>query len=457
MNVQMPPDIAAQIQGAQAGAASTPASSPRSSYNHYLRIGYIGVAVMVFGLFGWSSFAKIKGAVIAPGFIGVEGKPALIQHLDGGVVGEIFVRDGDSVNEGDPLIQLDPTEIDASREIVEVQLNETRARAERLRSERDRLSRITFPEDLLLSAQNNTRVRDAVGGQRNLFDARRAALEGQVGQLMQRQNQAESQISGLRALIRSNGAQVAKLEEERTAKQTLVDKGYLGKPAVLMLEREQLRLEGDIQSRQSEIDRLQGQLVETQGQIAQLQRDRQAEVLTELRQSEAEVSAFREQLTAASAQAGRVLIAAPVTGTVHNLLITTTGGVVQPAAELMQIIPSGAALVILTQVQPADIDQVYFGQPATIRLSAFNARTTPELNGSVYRIAPDRLVDPMTGFPYYEVQVELPPEELLKLPANLTLIPGMPAEAYMQTESRTVLDYLMKPATDAMRRAGREE
>ena len=455
MNVQLPPDLAAQTQVPQGAAPAASQSAP--AYKHYLRVGYIGVAALVLGLFGWSTFAKIKGAVIAPGFIGVEGKPALIQHLDGGVVGEIFVRDGDSVNAGDPLIQLDPTEIDASREIVEVQLNETRARAERLRAERDGLSSISFPADLLASAQTSPRVRDAVVGQRNLFDARRAAMQGQVGQLEQRQHQAESQISGLRAIIRSNVNQVAKLDEERIAKQTLFERGYLGKPAVLALEREQLRLEGDIQSRRSEIDRLQGQMVETQGQIAQLQRDQQAEVLTELRQSEAEVSAFREQLTAASAQAGRVLITAPVTGTVHNLMITTTGGVVQPAAELMQIIPSDAALVILTQVQPADIDQIYVGQPATIRLSAFNARTTPELNGSVYRIAPDRLVDPMTGFPYYEVQVELPNEELLQLPTNLTLMPGMPAEAYMQTESRTVLDYLMKPATDAMRRAGREE
>jgi HlyD family secretion protein len=452
VNVQLPPDLAAQMQG-----PAPSATSPTPAYKHYLRVGYIGVAALVFGLFGWSAFAKIKGAVIAPGFIGVEGKPALIQHLDGGVVGEIFVRDGDSVDAGDPLIQLDPTEIDASREIVEVQLNETRARAERLRAERDGLSAIPFPDDLLASAQNSPRVRDAVMGQRNLFEARRAALQGQVGQLVQRQNQSESQISGLRSLIRSNIEQVGKLDEERIAKQTLFERGYLGRPAILALEREQLRLEGDTQSRRAEIDRLQGQMVETQGQIAQLQRDQQAEVLTELRQSEAEVSAFREQLKAASAQAGRVLITAPVTGTVHNLMITTTGGVVQPAAELMQIIPSNAALVILTQVQPADIDQIYVGQPATIRLSAFNARTTPELNGSVYRIAPDRLVDPMTGFPYYEVQVELPTSELLQLPTNLTLMPGMPAEAYMQTESRTVLNYLMKPATDAMRRAGREE
>lgn len=453
MNAPLPPEFAAQLSG------TPPSDSPPSDggYQRYLRIGYIGVALLVFGLFGWSAVAKIKGAVIAPGFVAVEGKPALIQHLDGGVVGEIFVRDGDKVEVGDPLIQLDPTEIDASREIVQVQLNETRARVERLKAERDGLAQIDFPDDLLASAASNPRVRSAVEGQRNLFAARRAAMLGQVGLLQQRLGQSESQITGLRALIDSNKSQVGKLTEERTAKQTLVDKGFLGKPAVLALEREQLRLEGEVQSRQSEIDRLRGQIVETRGEIDQLERDMQAEVLTELRQTEAEMANFREQMTAASAQAGRVLITAPVTGTVHNLMITTTGGVVQSAAELMQIIPSEARLIIMTQVQPADIDQIYVGQLATVRLSAFNARTTPELNGSIVRIAPDRLVDPATGFPYYEVQVELPADQLSRLSDTLTLVPGMPAEAFMQTDSRTVLNYLMKPAIDAMRRAGREE
>ena len=453
MNAQLTFEPTARME---AGIGPAP-SAGRPAYDRYLRIGYVGVAVLVFGVFGWAAIAKIKGAVIAPGVIGVEGKPAMIQHLDGGVVGEIFVQDGDLVSAGDPLIQLDPTEIYASREIIEVQLNETRARAERLRAERDGQTEVEFPDDLLRSSLNSPRIKDAINGQRNLFEARRAALSGQVELLVQGQAQAKNQISGLRALIRSNEGQIAKLEEELAAKQTLVDQGYLGKPAVLMLEREKLRLEGDVQSRRSEINRLEGQLVESRSQIFQLQRDRQSEILTELRLSETEVSAFREQLTAASAQAGRVLISAPVTGTIHNLQITTAGGVVQPAAELMQVIPSDAALVILTQVQPADIDQVYIGQPTTIRLSAFNARTTPELNGSVIRIAPDRLVDPATGFPYYEVQVELLPGELEQLPANLSLMPGMPAEAFMQTESRSVLNYLLKPATDAMSRAGREQ
>lgn len=452
MNAPLPENFAAQSQ-----PAKETESGRQPSYKSYLRFGYIGVAALALIILVWANWATLRGAVVAPGYVAVGDKPALIQHLDGGIVGEIFVRDGTVVEAGDPLIRLDPTEINANRDIVDVQLNEARARVQRLKAERDGLSAIPYPDDLLSAAQSEPRVRRAIDGQRSLFEARRAASAGQVAQLTQRIEQSQSQIAGLNSLIASNNNQILKLEEEVQAKQTLVDKGFLGKPAVLALEREILRLEGDVQSRQSDIDRLRAQISETRGQISQLRRDRQAEVLTELRQVETEVSGFNEQLTAASAQSGRVLITAPVSGIVHNLLVTTRGGVIQPAAELMQIIPSDADLVILTQVQPADIDQVYPGQAATVRLSAFNARTTPELNGTVRRVAPDRLVDPQTGFPYYEVEVDLPADELARLPDTLTLLPGMPAEAFMQTESRSVMEYLLKPASDAVRRAGREE
>ena len=454
MNAPLPPDFAAQLQGLSAGS---PAEPQKPSYAGYVRAGYIGVGALVLGLFGWAAVSPIKGAVIAPGFVAVEDKPAVIQHLDGGVVGEILVRDGTKVAAGDPLIRLDPTEIDASREIVDVQLNETRARVERLKAERDGLDAIPFPDDLLEAATTEPRVARAVDGQRKLFEARRDALRGNSAQLRERLRQSEDQISGSSALVRSNREQIRKLEQERIAKQTLLEKGFIGKPAVLAIEREQLRLEGEVQNRQSEIDRLRAQISETRAQIAQLERDRQAEVLTELRQAETEASGFREQLTAASAQAGRVTITAPVAGTVHGLKVTTTGGVIQPGQELMQIIPSGAALVVLTQVAPQDVDQVYVGQDTRVRLSAFNARTTPELFATVARIAPDRLIDEATGFPYYEVEVNIPADQLARLSETQELLPGMPAESFMQTDSRSVLSYLLKPAVDAMQRAGREE
>ncbi len=453
MNVQLPPEMQAQLAGL-AGQASQP--KKKEPYVHYLRIGFIAITALVLGVFGWSAMAQIKGAVLATGLVAVEGKPATIQHLDGGVIGEILVRDGDTVSDGQVLMRLDPTELEASQEIVTLQLNETLASVYRLQAERDGMPNIIWPEELLV-ARDQPRVERAVDGQEKLFNARKSALSGQTGQLRERIAQLKQQINGLQALISSKQNQVRKISEEAAAKRTLVARGYLGKPAVLALEREQLRLEGDIASHQADIARLDGSISETRQQISQLQRDRQAEVLTELRQAELEASGFREQLTAASAQSGRIDITSPVSGIVHNMRITTIGGVVPPGEQLMQIIPSNAELIVEAQVQPQDIDQVYIGQPTTVRLSAFNMRRTPELNAEVISVAPDRLVDQVTGMPYYVVKIRIPDEEMGRLDENLTLIPGMPAEAFMQTESRSVLSYLLKPATDAMRRAGREE
>lgn len=442
MNIQIPN-----------GQAPAP---PKDPYASYLKWGFVTIFALVIGLFGWSVLAKINGAVMATGLVEVQGKPKTIQHLDGGIVGEILVENGQTVEAGDVLVRLDPTVLDVNREIVDVQLNETLARVTRLQAERDDLDEILWPEKLI-AARNLPRVARAMTGQEKLFEARRAATLGQITQLRQRIAQSEDQIDGLNSLMASKVSQSAKIREETIAKQTLVDKGFLGRPAVLALEREDLRLQGDIQNHQADISRLKNSIAETREQIRQLRRDRQSEVLAELREADLEASGFREQLIAASAQAGRIEITSPVTGRVHNLAVTTVGGVVAPGQELMQIIPEDGKLIVMAQVLPQDIDQVYQGQPTRVRFSAFNARRTPELYGTVSRVSPDRLIDPATGFPFYEVEIDVPAEELARLDETLTLLPGMPAESFMQTESRSVLDYLLKPATDAMQRAGREE
>jgi len=426
------------------------------SYRSYLYWGFGSIAALLIGFLGWSLIAKINGAVMATGLVEVQGKPKTIQHLDGGIVGKIYVENGQSVQAGDVLLRLDPTMLDVNREIVDVQLHETLARVIRLQIERDGLSQITWPETLI-AAQGEPRVLRAMTGQEKLFEARRAAALGQASQLRQRIAQSEDQIVGLESLMLSKESQIVKIREELVAKREIMEKGFLGKPAVLVLEREELRLEGDVQNHQADISRLKNSIAETREQIRQLQRDRQAEILTELRSAELEASGFREQLIAASAQADRIEITSPVTGRVHNLVVSTEGGVVTPGQELMQIIPEDGKLIVVAQVLPQDIDQIYEGQPTRVRFSAFNARRTPELNGEVLKVSPDRLTDPATGFPYYEVEVNVPDSELARLDESLTLLPGMPAESFMQTQSRSVFNYLIQPASDAMQRAGREE
>ncbi len=444
------------IQNLQMASPSAPEKKKKEPYDRYLLIGYLSIAALVLMTIIWS-LAPIKGAVIASGVVVVEGKPKTLQHLDGGIVGEILVKEGQSVEKGDIVMRLDPTMLEANQVIVQTRLYETMARVSRLQAERDSKSRIDWPESLMAARETNASVDTAMTGQEKLFKARRAADLGQVEQLTQRIAQFNDQIAGLKSLILSKENQALKIREEADSKQILVDKGWLAKPVILALEREELRLKGDIANHRSEISRLRNSINETRVQISQIRRELQAEVLAELRVADTEASDLREQLTTASDQRRRIDVTTPVSGKIHNMTVTTIGGVVAPGQELMQIIPQDVRLIIDAQVQPADIDQIYPGQPTTIRLSAFNMRTTPELNGLVIKASPDRIIDPVTGFPYYSVKIEIPPEELARLPKTLTLLPGMPADAFMQTQSRSVLSYLLKPASDAMSRAGREE
>ncbi len=434
-------------------AEQKPAKEP---YDKFLRMGFIGIFLLVGIGLVWGSLAQIKGAVIAPGVVVVEGKPKTLQHLDGGIVGEIFVKDGDAVMEGDVVMRLDPTMLDANEDLVNTRLRETMARVARLEAERDGLDVIVWPEELT-QTKDDPIVASAMLGQEKLFNARRIAALGQVEQLQQRIAQFKDQINGLTSLINSKENQAMKIREEADAKRTLVEKGWLAKPVILTLEREELRLKGDVANHQSEIARIMNSISETDVQILQLRRERQAEVLAELRQADTEASDFKEQLTTASDQLRRIDVIAPVSGKVHNMTITTLGGVVTPGQEIMQIIPADDRLIIEAQVDPADIDQIYAGQKTTVRLSAFNMRTTPEMNGLVIQSSPDRIIDQVTGMPYYSVKIEIPPNELARLPENLTLLPGMPAESFMQTDSRSVLSYILKPATDAMDHTFREE
>lgn len=444
------------IQNLHMAAPAAPAKPKKEPYDRYLMIGYLAIIALVGITIAWS-FMNIKGAVIAAGTVVVEGKPKTLQHLDGGIVGEILVREGQSVSEGDIVMRLDPTMLESNQVIVQTRLYETMARVARLEAERDNESAINWPQALIDERASNPTVDTAMTGQEKLFKARRAAGSGQVSQLNQRIAQFNDQIAGLNSLIRSKNNQAMKIREEADSKQILVDKGWLAKPVILALEREELRLQGDIANHQSDISRLRNSINETNVQIGQIRRELQAEVLAELRQADTEASDLREQLTTASDQRRRIDVITPVSGKVHNMSVTTIGGVVGPGQELMQIIPQDVRLIIDAQVQPADIDQIFPGQETTIRLSAFNIRTTPELNGFVIKASPDRLIDPVTGFPYYSVKVEIPPEELALLPENLTLLPGMPADCFMTTEKRSVMSYLLKPATDAMTKAGREE
>ncbi len=424
----------------------------------FLRIGYISITLLLLTFIAWS-LAPLQGAVVATGTVIVESKPKVIQHLDGGIIAEIPVREGQSVKAGEVLMRLDPTIIDANQNLVTTRLHEAQARVARLEAERDKARKITFPDELMAAINNPDvakAVTMAVEGQQKLFDARRGAAIGLVRQLNQRINQSRNQISGLDGLIQSKKTQIGLIKAELTDLRRGLEKGVVTRTRFSAVQREEARLEGDIATYHADIARIRNAIGELDSQILQLRKDRLEQVLTELRTAQTELSDLREQAVTTTDQKKRIDVLSPVDGYVHNQLITTIGGVVTPGQEIMQIIPLDDRLIIEAQVMTGDVDMVYSGQVARLRMSAFNMRTTPEIGGIVLSVSANRLIDPITGMPYYNARVEIPAEQL-ELLDGLKLVPGMPAEVYLQTEKRSVFSYIMKPAVDAMSRGLREE
>lgn len=441
-----------QSNDAQGAASSKTAKAP---YEGYLKTGFFLIFALIAGFAAWSFLAPIQGAVIAPGSVIVEGKPKTLQHLAGGIVGEILVRDGDKVQAGDVVMRLDPTSLTANRDLLQKRLNEAKGRVARLKAERDGHSKIGW-ETIFPNYKSQTDIVLIVNDQNKLFTARQQAYSGQINQLGKQIQQSRQQSQGLSSQIESNNNQIALITKELLGLTALLDQGYVSQTRVLALEREKAALTGQIASFRSDIARTQTAIGEIEIQILQVKRTQQESVLTELRATESEINDLNEQLITAVNDVKHIDVITPVSGTVHNMSITTLGGVITPANPIMDIIPDTRKLIIESQVEPASIDQIYVGQATTVRLSAFNQRTTPELNGKVIGMSANTLVDPVTGFPFYTVKITIPEDELSRL-KGLVLVPGMPAEAFMQTDQRSAMNYLLKPATDQLSRAFKEE
>lgn len=429
--------------------------SSRTSYRGYLRGGYVAVALLLIGLGGWSAVANITGAVIALGSVGVEGKPKTVQHLEGGIVGAIYVKAGDYVMAGQDLVRLDDTLLKANLAIIENRLFEAVAREARLEAERDGAENLAAPKEFTALPLDNPLL-TVLEGQRKFFEARRATREGELAQLKERVVQLNDEIDGLLALKASNARQRELIAQELDGLRILFDKGHVSNTRLLALEREQARLEGEIGEQTAAVARTRNAIAETRLEMLQVTRDFREQVLGDLSETAALAKELREQRISALDQLKRIDITAPVSGIIHDLNIHTIGGVVMPAAPIMQIVPIEERLVIEARILPTDIDQVRASQRAKIRFSAFSQRTTPEVNATVTRVAPDRLVDEMTGEVYYAVTLKVADVELATL-SEFDLHPGMPAEVYIATGERVALSYLLKPLSDQMNRAFREE
>ena len=417
-----------------------------------LVIGLLSLAVLVGGFGTWSVMAKISGAVIASGRIEVDQNRQVIQHPDGGVVAEIAVDEGDFVEEGQLLVRLDADDLRAELAIVEGQLFELLARRARFEAERDSAEALEF-DALLYEAEMGAELRE---GQERLFEARLDAIANEREQLSKRRQQIADQIVGIEAQQDSLGRQLDLINEELASQQSLLDRGLAQAARVLQLQREQANLDGRVGELTAAVAQAEGRITEIDIELLKLSTQRREEAITRLRDlqySEVELAERRRVLIR---QLDRLDIRAPVSGVVYGLTVFALQSVVRPADPLMYLVPQDRPLVIASQVRPQDVDQIFVGQTVKVILSAFDQRSAPELQGRVIQISADAFEDQATRASYYRAEIVLDDGEMAKLPETMVLIPGMPAEAYIQTAERTPMSYLMRPLSDYFIKAFRE-
>ena len=431
-------------------------SSTLASLRRQVLVG-VGVSViLVAGLGGWGASAELAGAVLAPGTVVVGTNLKKIQHPTGGVVGELRVRDGSRVAAGDVVMRLDETVTRANLAVVTKGLDELEGRRARLEAERDGADAVAFPATLTGRAAGEAEAAKILRGESRLFTARRGARAGQVAQLNERIAQLAQEVEGLEAQRVAMSDQIRLIGQELAGVETLYAKNLVTISRVAALQREAARLEGERGRLVASIAQAKGRSTETALQILQLEQDFLTEVLKELRDLEGKAGELVERKVAGEDQLRRVEITSPQDGIVHQLAVHTVGGVIAAGEVLMYVVPEADRLTLEARVAPQDIDQVHVGQPAFVRFTAFNQRTTPELDGRVTRIAADLTRVAETGESFYVARIDLAEGEAARLD-GLTLLPGMPVEAHIRTGSRTVLSYLLKPLSDQIARAMREE
>lgn len=419
------------------------------------RFGNACLFVLLAAIGGWSTLASLQGAVIAPGTVTVKANIKRVQHLDGGVISEILIAEGDEVKKGDVLIRLETTRDSANLAALDSNLDELTARRARLIAERDQLTSISLQKNLGERAANQPRIKEIIAGQISIFKARRATLEDQINRMKGRITELGEVVKGLRAQLIAKKRQSELINAEFTDLSSLKEKGLVPQSRLLALQREMARLEGEQGELGANTARTKLQISETELEILRIKKENHSKILSELAEVSTKVNQLNEQRTTLNDKLKHKDIRAPRSGLVHNLAVHTIGGVITPGADIMMIVPKHAELIVAAKVNPADIDQVYKGQTAKVRLNAFDQRTTPEIDGKVTHVSGDSLrLDPDAP-PFYSVHLSLDRSEKTAL-NHKRLMPGMQTEVYIQTKNRAVFEYLLQPLTDQIRRAMRE-
>ena len=433
-------------------------SDPRTTIRRLNLAGILIILALFGGVGTWVATAKIAGAVIAVGRVVVESDVKKVQHPTGGVVKEILVHEGDEVKEGQVLVRLDDTLTRATLGVIRSQLDELMSRQARLMAERDDATHITFPDELL-ERNNEKSLSVAMAGEQKLFESRRNARIGQREQLTKRIAQTNEEIRGLTAQQAAKEKEIMLTGKELVGVTSLYKQNLVAITRYMQLQRDMARMEGERGQFIADIARAKGKISETELQIIQIDKDFGTDVLKDLRDTQGKIAELKERLVAAQDQLNRVDIRAPRAGIVNQLAIHTVGGVISNGETLMQIVPHKDKLIVEAKVAPHDIDQVVVGSSASVRIEAGETRATPELVGKLIYVSADLTREqPAPGVPaqsFYSVRVSLSDHEVKRLGA-MRLIPGMPAEVFIQTYPRTALQYLIKPLEDQIARTFRE-
>lgn len=421
--------------------------------------GAWGSLVLLVVLVIWSAFTQISGAVIASGQVVVRGHTKQVQQLDGGIVAEILVRNGDVVRQGDLLMRLDSTILQVNQDIARNRLADALTQKARLEAEQLDLDAVDFSAiysgDMLADLGDKSMARQEAG-QTQIFIARREVLRGTAAQLNEKIAQIENQRDGVQAGIAAKEQQLVLVQKELDNVTELNKQGLARESQVLDLQRTRSEMLGQISGQQSEVARLANSVQDAQLEILQANRTFKEGVVTDLRDVTTKAEELILQIVTTQKQLDRVEIRSPSDGVIHEMQAATIGGVVAPMATILQVVPSDTGFQYELRLDPRSVDQVYVGQKATVKFPAFSARSTPDIFGTVAIISPTSVTDSANGQVFYRLELEVPADEMAKL-GSLELVSGMPVEAFLQTTDRSVLSYLVQPLTEQIGRAFRDD
>lgn len=412
--------------------------------------------LLVFGVGGWAMSAQVESAVIASGKFVVKSNAQSVQHLEGGTVGAIFVAEGDRVKKGQVLVRLDSTKVESDLAILKSRLIDLTIEKARLLAERDGKPVLQSPKPPFNLEEERTSFNAAMNLQQTLLTARLSATRLQLSQLTERNRQTEEQIQGFKRVRSARVIELEQSNDDLASQQKLNKMRLIRKSVLRQTIRQVARTRGEIGEFDSKIAGARSRLAETNYKIAELKRTERSKVLDQLKANQSQLQEAKEKFTAASARTTSLEIRAPRTGLIHELKIFTVGGVIKPGQTVMSVIPQNELLLVSAKIQTHEIDQVYIGQPALVRIGAFKQRVTPELEATVTSISPDETQDEKSGQSFFSAKISIKPKELSKL-GKKQLTPGLPAEVFIKGKKRRVMTYLTQPLVDQMALTFREE